>query len=493
MEKDTKIEKSDHINTMEKLERNGQDSSEIISKLVHPVKKTEIFASQDFQEGILYYAFNSFDGLMLIDSKQNIHTIDGSPNSIAVKSLPTYSNLEQETVIPYIENSGQYIPGCIDQPPLALYLYNRIKSHLTKYIFFKNRYHPTILSLWLIGTYVFSIFRYYPYLHINAEKGSGKTLLMEIMKEITFNGEMSSNVTEAVLFRKVHNNRCSLFLDEVEDFAKSDSEYHKAMLRLLNAGFNCSGTVTRSIQGGKGLDYKDYSVYSPKCFAGIGELNNILKSRTIPIYLLKKKSSENVRRYKLNAELRQVINKIKQDCYLFGLKYTKTINNFYQKSDHWCTAMPEGLGNRELDIFEPLFVIPEIIERVANYRALKTNVNENLKTFIIEFLQQRLEDDSMRNDTSMVLRMFIDMINSKKITPVKELDAKKYYDRDDVWDVIRNHYRDLFPAQNTRNKMVHLINRTLKLLPRDYLHLPSKKQYCVEDGYLEDLFERYLS
>jgi len=33
---------------------------------------------------------------------------------------------------------------------------------------------------------MFSAFRHFPYLHLRAEKGSGKTLLMEILSAIAF-------------------------------------------------------------------------------------------------------------------------------------------------------------------------------------------------------------------------------------------------------------------------------------------------------------------
>ena len=80
-----------------------------------------------------------------------------------------------------------------------------------------------------MGTYVFRIFRYFPYIHLHAEKASGKTTLMEILEKICFNGELSSDATGVSLFHEVHTNSSTLFLDESEDLREGQNSRQNAV------------------------------------------------------------------------------------------------------------------------------------------------------------------------------------------------------------------------------------------------------------------------
>jgi hypothetical protein len=56
------------------------------------------------------------------------------------------------------------------------------------------------MGLWTMGTYIYRAFTYYPYLHFNGEKESGKTTALDLLQEIAFNSVGSIDVTSAVLF-----------------------------------------------------------------------------------------------------------------------------------------------------------------------------------------------------------------------------------------------------------------------------------------------------
>ena len=125
-------------------------------------------------------------------------------------------------------------------------VFNQIRDYLKKYIFISDNNVFDLLSIWIMGTYIFRVFRHYPYVHIQAEKGSGKSFLFDLIKPLCFNGEMYINPTSSTLFRDVDRNSRTLLLDEIEDFKKSNNPGFNDLMGILNSGYAKSGDVTQS-------------------------------------------------------------------------------------------------------------------------------------------------------------------------------------------------------------------------------------------------------
>ncbi|MEM4270831.1 MAG: hypothetical protein QXO70_01905, partial [Candidatus Pacearchaeota archaeon] len=73
-----------------------------------------------------------------------------------------------------------------------------------EYIEMPERYYK-IIALWIIGTYVHKKFNTFPFLFINAMKGSGKTRLLKFLCSLVWNGDIVADLKEAVLFRTAEN------------------------------------------------------------------------------------------------------------------------------------------------------------------------------------------------------------------------------------------------------------------------------------------------
>src|SRR3990167_6468310 len=78
--------------------------------------------------------------------------------------------------------------------------YSTIKDILMKYCDLEPRYYP-VISLWILGTYCHDDFETYPYLFLNASKGSGKSRLLRLISILSQNGDMLGSMTESGLFR----------------------------------------------------------------------------------------------------------------------------------------------------------------------------------------------------------------------------------------------------------------------------------------------------
>jgi len=286
-------------------------------------------------------------------------------------------------------------------------IFHQILNHIKTYIYLPHESCYTAIALWVMGTYVFRIFRYFPYIHLYAEKASGKTTLMEILEKICFNGEISSDATGVSLFHQVDANSSTLFLDESEDLYQGRNN---AKMRLLKAGFSKTGRVKRK--------KATYCCYSPKMIAGISPLDNVLGDRTITVRMLRKLPTEAFRRYYESPEILELYSRIRDSLYMFGLTHAQKLMAEYVR----VSESPEKtlLKNRALDLWLPLIVIGSIVD-------------ETVAADVMQFAQvqsrQREENEALDNETSRLLEVLHSATND--IKPIR-IDGNTIYIEPDI-------------------------------------------------------------
>lgn len=132
-----------------------------------------------------------------------------------------------------------------------------------------------------------------PYLQVNsAEKGSGKTRLLEVLRHLVFGAWLTGRVSAAVLTRKVDAVRPTLLLDESDAAFGSEKEYAEALRGILNTGYRRGGVASCCVGRGAGISYRDFSTFCPKAIAGIGKLPDTVADRSIPIRLKRARRGE---------------------------------------------------------------------------------------------------------------------------------------------------------------------------------------------------------
>ncbi len=150
-----------------------------------------------------------------------------------------------------------------------------------------------IISTWIIGARFFhNKFESYPFLFINAMKGSGKSRILKIIKSFT-NGDMLNSITEAVLFRT----KGCLCIDEFERINDKD---RNQLRELLNSAYKKGTKVKRmskkkGIGGSEEIVVDEFDVYRPIAIANISGMEEVLGDRCLNIVIeksdLKEKTS----------------------------------------------------------------------------------------------------------------------------------------------------------------------------------------------------------
>ncbi|GAF95347.1 unnamed protein product, partial [marine sediment metagenome] len=188
--------------------------------------------------------------------------------------------------------------------------YEEIIWILKQYCDLNERYYP-IIAMWIIGTYVHDTFNAFPFLFINAMRGSGKTRLLKLIAALSHNGDIQANISEAVLFRTAKGS--TILLDEMESIGNKE----KGLLReLLNAGYKKGIKVKRMRKakdedGESVMEVEEFELYTPIAIANINGLDDVLADRCIHL-ILEKSSKKFINKRLEDFEQNDTILRIKR-------------------------------------------------------------------------------------------------------------------------------------------------------------------------------------
>src|SRR4051794_7858052 len=154
------------------------------------------------------------------------------------------------------------------------------------------------VALWTLHTHAFDAADVTPYLAItSAEKRSGKTRLLEVLELLVRAPLPTSNISDAALFRAIAELSPTLLFDEVDAIFGPKARDREDLRGMLNAGYR-RGAVARRMGGPKMTTLEAFPVFCAKAFAGIGELPDTLRDRSIRLRLERRTREETIERFR---------------------------------------------------------------------------------------------------------------------------------------------------------------------------------------------------
>ena len=194
---------------------------------------------------------------------------------------------EREEIVTYIQAQGAKPPrvGPSDQissPDEGAILVREVEGFLNNYLLLP-KYVSLPAALWALATHCYEIFSVFPYFGISSPtKGCGKTTFLRCLQLLSHNGKLFTNPSEASLFRIIEELHPTLLIDETEPL-RGKHERSDYLNAVFNSGNRRSARVPRCEAQGKGKGYVvvEYSVFSPKGFACIGNLPETISDRAI--------------------------------------------------------------------------------------------------------------------------------------------------------------------------------------------------------------------
>lgn len=172
-------------------------------------------------------------------------------------------------------------------------IYNKIISILKEYVDLREEYY-VLAANWIIGSYLHSSFNTYPYLFLNAMRGSGKSRMLNLIASLAYKGKVIGSPTEAVLFRTPSGE--TLCLDEYEGIMRKGNE---GLREILNASYKKGMTIRRmkqkKVNGTTEQVVEEFEPYRPICIANIWGMEEVLGDRCITL-ILEKSSRKDIMR-----------------------------------------------------------------------------------------------------------------------------------------------------------------------------------------------------
>jgi hypothetical protein len=382
-------EKHKHLSP-EKVGNSSFNAEQALEYLKSAKQHKDVHPALDFVDGTMYVGVKIQEQPFLVSSDRNLL------DEVAMMNrgmMLKHTHLDYSLFSP--QGIDRFLRGEGAEPRN---LFRDIRSYIGRFVYFTDDRHLDLLAVWVMGTYLFPVFRYYPYLWLNADKGSGKTTTLEVIRPICFNGQMLVSPTPAVLFREVSANRVTLLIDEFERMRKQDKDVGCAMFDILNAGFNSEGQVKRAEPGADGkYVIRTYSAYSPKAFSGINDIDEVTRDRTIQVRMLRKGAQDLRERYKVTQELEVLQADIRNRCYIFALSYAAKVAAVYHSNvieqEHLL-----HLNNRELDLWEPLISILHVVDYGGFLGLLDRLISLSKTAF-----EEKAADNLADNDTSKII------------------------------------------------------------------------------------------
>jgi len=333
--------------------------------------------------------------------------------------------------------------------------YELIKQIIKEYCDIEEKYLP-IISAWIIGTYIHDEFEAYPYLFINAMRGSGKTRLLKLVALMSKNGEVTNSVSEAVLFRT--GKEGTLCIDEFEGIGKKESSN---LREILNSAYKRGAKVKRmkkkKTKDGETYVVEEFDVYMPIAMANIWGMEEVLGDRCISVVLEKSTQlhiTKLIENYGENELIRALKGKIHNiQCSLCSVvtekniytawneyikdKYlkettlttytTNTNYNYTKYIDLFNKIDDKKIDGRNLELSFPLFILlytinenflEEILKSMGELMKEKKQEEfvESRDIIFLDFISQQTNVDFIKvRDLTFMFKKFLEMGDDEEL------------------------------------------------------------------------------
>ncbi len=205
----------------------------------------------------------------------------------------------------------------------------------------------TILALWTLHTYSWEQCEYSPIVAVTSPvRSCGKSRVLDVLEKLVSNSFRTGNMSEPVLFRVLDARKPSVLIDEFDTIPEDRRD---ALANILKHGFHRAGRVHR-VEGDSEKKVVEFVVFGPKALACIklSTLDAPTVSRCINIRMQRKKTAQKVARLR-----RYDGTEWRQKC----MRWTQ---DHRERIEAATAVMPDALGDREQDIYEPLFVLANL-------------------------------------------------------------------------------------------------------------------------------------
>jgi hypothetical protein len=243
----------------------------------------------------------------------------------------------------------------VDAPPpeAGQRLLDDVAGYLSRFVAFASPAQRDAAALWTAHTHGIDAFETTPRLAITSpEKQSGKTRLLEVLETLVAAPLATMNISVAALFRAVDQHRPTLLFDEADAvFGPRATGDHEDLRALLNSGHRRGASVFRCV-GKKHDELGKFAVFCAVALAGIGDLPDTIRDRSIVVRLRRRAPDEHVDEFRPRRVQAQA-----EDLRERLAVWAQAMEPAVRESD---PSMPEGITDRAADVWQSLLTIADL-------------------------------------------------------------------------------------------------------------------------------------
>lgn len=229
-----------------------------------------------------------------------------------------------------------------------------VEAFLSRFVAYPSEAARVAATLWTAHAHLLDAFESTPRLaHLSPEPGSGKTRALEALELLVPRPLHAVNATPAALFRSVSDDAGppTILFDEVDTVFGPKAGDNEDVRGMLNAGHRRGATSLRCVVRGKEISVEEFPAYCAVALAGLGDLPDTILTRSIVIRMRRRGPGERVEpfRHRVHAfDGHALRDRLAEWCESIRLDV----------EDAW-PEMPEGIEDRNADVWEPLLAIAD--------------------------------------------------------------------------------------------------------------------------------------
>jgi hypothetical protein len=267
-----------------------------------------------------------------------------------------------------------------------------------------------LLSFFVLLTWTFELFDTCPYLSVeSAVPECGKSTVLRLLNAVCARGEISTALTEAVLFRLVNECRPTFLIDEAETL-EGRNERAEGLRAIAHEGYKRGGSVAR-IEG-EDHHVRRFNVFCPKVFSVIGGLTGALLSRCIVIHMTRCPKNDTRKSMRVRV-LERDAKPLRHTLEAYSLQFQGQLAELYEKepdAGYW-----PAISDRESELWGPLL----IHSRVAG-----AEIEAELLTVVKIFTTSKraIQADDWQVARTITLRQAVRRQGNDRFTPADLLE-----------------------------------------------------------------------
>ena len=231
---------------------------------------------------------------------------------------------------------------------------DQVHEFVGRFVSYPNAHARVAHTLWIAHAHMMEAWESTPRLaFLSPEPGSGKTRALETTELLVPNPVEAVNVTPAYLFRKVGDpaGMPTILFDEIDTVFGPKAKDNEEIRGLLNAGHRRGAVAGRCVVRGKIVETEEIPAYCAVALAGLGGLPDTILSRAVVVRMRRRAPDEQVepfRRRIHGAEGHQ----LRDELAAWAAAAVAA------RGTEW-PEMPEGIQDRDADVWEPLLAVAE--------------------------------------------------------------------------------------------------------------------------------------